>query len=95
MTTLQQQAVAAGFLHVLGASPNLYSELEKISKHDTAAVGAFIAKTLGLAQPPNASDLAAMAAYADDALHDQAEKIKESGLAAPTTVGMMFFMQPG
>ena len=94
MTTVQQQAVAAGFLHALGASPDLYNDLEKIPKHDADAIGAFIAKTLGLAQAPSVSDLTAMAAYANASLQEQAQKIAPLAASESTSVGMMFFMQP-
>jgi len=63
-------ALSAGFLHALKASPDLYRQWAAVERTPDK-VGPFIQKTMGLASPPSAADLKAMAAYADEHLSDQ------------------------
>ncbi len=92
MTSVQQQAVAAGFLHALKTSPSLFDEWMKTAKDDTAAIGALVARTLGLAQVPTAEDLHAMAHHVNDALSEQVHAVQASNPTAPNHVGFIVSM---
>jgi len=93
MTDVQRRAIAAGFLHALQTTPELYSEWTSTNKSDDAAVGALIQKTMGLTSAPSKDDLHAMAQYIDAQLGAQVQQIQASNASAPSHVGFIFVMQ--
>jgi len=93
MTDVQRRATAAGFLHALQTTPELYTEWNAISKTDYAAIGALIQKTMGLAQAPSVEDLHAMAQYIDAHLGAQVSAIQAANADAPSHVGFITGMQ--
>ncbi len=93
MTTTQRRAVAAGFLHALQTSPDVYQEWSGIAKDDYAAIGALVQKTMGLSAAPTQDDIVAMAQYIDSNLQQHVDAIKAQHLDAPHHVGFMAMMQ--
>jgi hypothetical protein len=93
MTDVQQRAAAAGFLHVLHTSPELFNEWMDTKKDDGAAIGKLVQKTLGLAQAPGTQDLHAMATYIDAHLKDDVSEFHAAHPNAPRHVGEIFLMQ--
>lgn len=93
MTDTQRRAIAAGFLHALQTSPDVYQEWSGIAKDNYAAIGALVQKTLGLSQTPTTEDLHAMAQYVDAHLNDTVAAIKAEHDDAPHHVGFMTMMQ--
>ena len=93
MNDVARRAVAAGFLHALQTTPALFDEWMKIAKDDTAAIGALVARTLGLAQVPTADDLHAMAHHVDAHLSGMVAEIQAANAGTPKTVGFIFVMQ--
>ncbi len=93
MNDVARRAVAAGFLHALQTTPALFDEWMKIAKDDTAAIGALVARTLGLAQVPTAEDLHAMAHHVEAHLSGMVAEIQAANANAPKTVGFFVFMQ--
>lgn len=93
MTDTQRRAVAAGFLHALQASPDVYQEWNGIAKDNYAAIGTLIQKTVGLAQAPSAADIQAMAQYVDAHLQQHVEAIRAEHDDAPHHVGFIGLMQ--
>ena len=93
MNDVARRAVAAGFLHALQTTPALFDEWMKTAKDDTAAIGALVARTLGLAQVPDADDLHAMAHHIDAHLSGAVSEIQAANAGAPKTVGFFFIMQ--
>ncbi|NNM99244.1 MAG: hypothetical protein HKL91_05565 [Candidatus Eremiobacteraeota bacterium] len=93
MNDVAQRAVAAGFLHALQTTPALFDQWMKTAKDDTAAIGALVARTLGLAQVPNADDLHAMAHYVDSSLQEQVRSVQAANPSAPNHVGFIVAMQ--
>lgn len=92
MTDTQQQAVVAGFMHVLTTSPKVYEDFQKI-RRNPVEVGRFIAETMNLKDHPSAGDLAAMATYADVQLAPHAEKLNAMQGGVPKQVGGMFGLE--
>ncbi len=93
MTEVQQRATAAGFLHVLHASPEVYKEWSTLKKDDYAALGKLIQKSVGLSETPNKDDIHAMASYIDQHLKDEANKFTAAHADAPRLVGSIAMMQ--
>ena len=93
MTDTQRRAVAAGFLHALQSSPEVYNEWSGIKKDDYGAIGALIQKTVGLAQQPTQDDIHAMAKYIDSHLQEHVAAIKAEHDDAPRHVGFVAAMQ--
>lgn len=93
MTEIQQHATAAGFLHVLHTSPEVFNEWNPIKKDDYAALGKLIQKTVGLRETPTTQDIHAMAKYIDAHLKDEAKKFHEAHADVPHHVGSVAFMQ--
>lgn len=93
MNDTQRRATAAGFLHALQTSPDVYQEWSGIAKDDYAAIGALVQKTMGLSQAPSQADIVAMAQYIDAHLQDQVQKIKDEHDDAPHHVGFIGLMQ--
>jgi hypothetical protein len=85
MTESQRHAVAAGFLHILHAHPEVYERW--ITKGDAATTAKLIQDELGLAQPPTKEDLEVMARYIDTHLKMQVEQIRAAHTNAPRHVG--------
>lgn len=92
MNDVQQRATAAGFIHALHTSPELFKEWMG-TKDDDAAIGRLVQKTLGLAQAPDKQDLHAMAAYVDAHLKDDVAEFHAAHPSAPHHVGMLFLTQ--
>ncbi len=93
MNDVQQRATAAGFIHALHTSPDLFKEWMDTKKDDDAAIGKLVQKTLGLAQAPDKQDLHAMAAYIDAHLKDDVAEFHAAHPSAPRHVGMVFLTQ--
>lgn len=93
MTDIQQRATAAGFLHVLHTSPEVFNEWNAIKKDDYAALGKLIQKTVGLHETPSTQDIHAMASYIDAHLKDEATKFHEAHADVPHHVGTVAMMQ--
>ncbi len=93
MTDTQRRATAAGFLHALQTSPDVYQEWSGIAKDDYAAIGALVQKTVGLSQAPSQADIIAMAQYVDSQLQENVGKIKAAHDDAPQHVGFIALMQ--
>ena len=92
MTEIQQQAVVAGFMHVLTSSPKVYEDFQKI-RRNPVEVGRFIAQTMNLKDHPSAADLAAMAKYADAQLNPHVEKLNAMQGGVPKQVGGAFGLE--
>ncbi|HTC30152.1 MAG TPA: hypothetical protein VK702_05450 [Candidatus Acidoferrum sp.] len=93
MTDVQRRATAAGFLHVLHTSPEVFNEWNPIKKDDYAALGKLIQKTVGLHETPSTEDIHGMASYIDAHLKDEAEKFHQAHADAPRHVGSVAYMQ--
>lgn len=93
MTEIQQRATAAGFLHALHTSPDLFKEWMGIKKDDYAAIGKLIQKSVGLAETPSTSDIHAMASYIDAHLKSEAGAFAAAHPEAPHHVGSIALMQ--
>ena len=93
MTDVQRRAAAAGFLHVLHASPEVYNEWTPIKKNDYAALGKLIQKTVGLHETPSTEDIHAMASYVNAHLKDEAANFHQTHPDAPHHVGIFAMMQ--
>jgi hypothetical protein len=93
MTDVQRRATAAGFLHVLLSSPEVYNEWKPIKKDDYAALGKLIQKTVGLHETPSAEDIHAMASYVDVHLKTEAASFHQAHPDAPHHVGAFAMMQ--
>ena len=93
MNDVARRAVAAGFLYALQTTPALFDEWMKIAKDDAAAIGALVARTLGLAQVPTAEDLHAMAHHVEAHLSGMVAEIQAANANAPNTVGFIALMQ--
>jgi hypothetical protein len=93
MNDIQQRATAAGFLHALHTSPEVYKEWSDAKQDDHAAVGKLVQKTVGLADAPGKSDLEAMAKYIDGHLKTEVGAFHAAHPAAPHHVGAVFLMQ--
>jgi hypothetical protein len=93
MTEVQQRATAAGFLHVLHTSPEVFNEWNPIKKDDYAALGKLIQKTVGLHETPSAQDIHAMASYIDAHLKDEAAKFHQAHADVAHHVGSVAMMQ--
>lgn len=93
MTDTQRRAVAAGFLHALQTSPDVYQEWSGIAKDNYAAIGALVQKTIGLSQAPSRDDIVAMAQYIDSHLQEHVTAIQAQHDDAPHHVGFMVLMQ--
>ena len=95
MTDTQRRAIAAGFLHALQTSPDVYQEWSGIAKDDYAAIGALVQKTMGLSQAPTQDDIVAMAQYVDSNLQEHVASIKAEHDDAPHHVGFLAMTQQG
>jgi hypothetical protein len=93
MTEIQQRATAAGFLHALHTSPELFKEWMSEKKDDYAALGKLIQKTVGLAETPSAADIKAMASYIDAHLKTESDAFHKAHPEAPHHVGDIALMQ--
>ncbi len=93
MNDVARRAVAAGFLHALQTTPALFDEWMKTPKDDSAAIGALVAWTIGLAQVPDTDDLHAMAHHVAEQLSGMVSEIQAAHAGAPKTVGFFFVMQ--
>ena len=91
MTEVQIRAVAAGFLHALHTTPDLYAEWTKTPKSDYEQVGKLIKKTVGLAEQPTKVDLEALARYIDTYLKSEADAFHQAHQDAPHQVGESVF----
>ena len=86
MATVQQAAIAAGFMHALGDA-GVLAEWQS-AKSDSGKLCALIQKTLGLAQTPSAADLAAMRAYAEANLQTEHADLLAKQPNGPHVVGV-------
>jgi hypothetical protein len=93
MTNVQHHATAAGFLHVLHTSPEVFKEWNAVKKDDYAALGKLIQKTVGLAETPSTADIHAMATYIDGSLKEEAGKFHQAHADVPHHVGSIAMMQ--
>lgn len=93
MTDVQRHATAAGFLHVLHASPEVFKEWNPIKKDDYAAIGKLIQKTVGLREMPSTDDIHAMASYVDAHLKDELAEFHRAHADVPHHVGGLAMMQ--
>ncbi len=93
MNDSQRRAVAAGFLHALQTTPDLYQEWSGIAKDDYSAIGALIQKSMGLSEAPTRDDITAMAQYIDAHLQDHVEAIKAQHDEPSHHVGYIALMQ--
>lgn len=93
MTDVQRQATAAGFLHVLHRSPDVFKEWSAAKKNDYPALGKLIQKTVGLSETPSATDIHAMAAHVDAHLKDEAKSFAAAHPEAQHHVGVIAMMQ--
>ncbi|HUN29332.1 MAG TPA: hypothetical protein VMV65_05975 [Alphaproteobacteria bacterium] len=93
MTEIQQHATAAGFLHALHASHEVFNEWMALKKDDYAAIGKLIQKTVGLAETPSTQDIHAMASYIDAHLKTETESFNRAHPDAPRHVGEIALMQ--
>jgi hypothetical protein len=72
MTEIQRRATAAGFMHVLQNSKEVFDEWKSAKKDDYATLGKLIQKSVGLAETPTTADFHAMASYVDAHLKTEA-----------------------
>ncbi|HEX8807054.1 MAG TPA: hypothetical protein VF741_08890 [Candidatus Aquilonibacter sp.] len=93
MNDVQHRAAAAGFLHALHTSPEVYKEWSDTKKDDHAAVGKLVQKTVGLADAPSKSDLEAMAKHVDGHLKSEVNAFRAAHPTGPHHVGIIFLMQ--
>ncbi|HTU71669.1 MAG TPA: hypothetical protein VMF11_15310 [Candidatus Baltobacteraceae bacterium] len=93
MTEVQRHAAAAGFLHVLHTSPEVYNEWSHTPQDDAAKVGELIRRHVGLAEAPGKADLHAMAAYVDSHLKHDATEFHKAHPGGPHHVGIVYLMQ--
>ena len=93
MNDVARRAVAAGFLHALQTTQALFDEWMKTAKDDTAAIGALVARTLGLAQVPDADDLHAMAHHIDAHLSGAVAELRAASKSLPEHVGIIALTQ--
>jgi hypothetical protein len=93
MTEVQRRATAAGFLHALHSSPEVFKEWHPIKKDDYSALGKLIQKTVGLSEAPSKDDIHAMATYIDGHMKDEADKFAASHADAAHHVGVIALMQ--
>ena len=95
MTPSQCRATAAGFLHLLKTTPDVYNEWLATPKDDSTAICALIGRTLGLAEAPTELDLETMAKYTDAALTSDIRELLESDDRTPRHVGIIYLVQHG
>ena len=95
MTPSQCRATAAGFLHLLKTTPDVYNEWLATPKDDSTAICALIGRTMGLAETPTALDLETMAKYTGAALTGDLRELVESDERTPRNVGAIFLVQHG
>jgi 23S rRNA maturation-related 3'-5' exoribonuclease YhaM len=93
MTDVQRQATAAGFLHVLHKSPDVFKEWNAAKKDDYATLGKLIQKSVGLAAAPSGTDITAMANYVDKNLKSEADAFAKAHPNAEHHVGGIALMQ--
>jgi hypothetical protein len=93
MTDVQRQATAAGFLHVLQQSPEVFNEWDKVKKDDYAALGHLVRKTVGLSETPNKDDIQAMAKHIAARLKDETAKFHQAHAGVEHHVGTIAMMQ--
>jgi len=93
MTEVQRHAAAAGFLHVLRTSPEVFHEWNAAKKDDYAALGKLIQKSVGLAETPSSADIQAMAKYVDANLKTEADAFAKAYPNAEHHVGGLALMQ--
>jgi hypothetical protein len=93
MTDVQHRATAAGFLHVLHTSPEVFRDWNAAKKDDYAALGKLIQKSVGLAETPNSADIHAMAEYVDANLKTEADAFAKAHPNAEHHVGGIALMQ--
>jgi hypothetical protein len=93
MTEIQQRATAAGFLHALHTSPELFKEWSNVKKDDYAELGRLIQKTVGLSAAPTSADIHAMAAYIDGHLQKESSAFHEAHPEVSHNVGTIAMMQ--
>ncbi|HTZ54348.1 MAG TPA: hypothetical protein VMB20_04745 [Candidatus Acidoferrum sp.] len=93
MTEVQRQATAAGFLHVLHKSPEVFNEWNAAKKDDYVTLGKLIQKSVGLAETPTTADIQAMAGYVDKNLKSEADAFAKAYPNAEHHVGGLALMQ--
>ncbi|NNM99809.1 MAG: hypothetical protein HKL91_08435 [Candidatus Eremiobacteraeota bacterium] len=93
MAIVSPEKLSSDFLSAMKASPALFDEWAHAPKGDVTALGALVGRTLGLAKPPTASDLTAMAACMDAALAVDAARIDAANTATPSAVGFFILMK--
>lgn len=93
MTDVQRQATAAGFLHVLHRSPEVFNEWDKVKKDDYTALGHLVRKTVGLSETPSKDDINAMAKHIDAHLKDETAKFHQAHAGVEHHVGTIAMMQ--
>jgi hypothetical protein len=75
MNDVQIRAIAAGFIHAMQTTPELFTEWNQMDK-TPANIGPLIQRTLNLATVPTADDLTKLAAYVDEHLSDQFAQLR-------------------
>ncbi len=91
MATVQQKAIAAGFLHAL-QDPAVLEKWQD-AKGDSMKLRTLIKDTLGLSQLPSEADLDAMRGHAEEALQEEHKTLLEHQEHAPHVVGNGFTVQ--
>ena len=91
MSTTQQRAIAAGFLHAM-KDPEVMAKWEKAKGNHDQLTG-LIADTMGLKEKPTKDDMKAMHDYAEESLQKQHAELRDAQPNAPHTVGFAFTSQ--
>ncbi|MHB8151538.1 MAG: hypothetical protein ACYDGW_03300 [Vulcanimicrobiaceae bacterium] len=89
MNDVQRKACAAGFIHALQQSPDLFRTWLKTPKNDAHAIGALVQQALGLAATPSHEDLTAMASHATGNLRPQLTALQTLDPAVPAENGII------
>jgi len=93
MTEVQRHAAAAGFMHVLQKSPEVYAEWKAAKKDDYATIGKLVQKSVGLAETPSSADIQEMAKYVDAHLKEEADNFAKAHPDVQHHVGGFAMMQ--
>ena len=91
MSTTQQRAIAAGFLHAM-KDPDVLAKWDK-AKSSHEQLSSLIADTMGLKDKPTKDDIKAMHDYAEESLQKQHAELREAQPNAPHSVGFAFTSQ--
>jgi hypothetical protein len=87
VTETQQHGAAAGFLHVLHTSPDVFQKWIELQKGDYAGIGSLLQESLGLAETPTPDDLHAMTTHIATSLKTEVEAFAQANPTAPRHAG--------